>query len=54
MDNRTFDEAIDFARDYYWTYDFCRKMWTQFERLGYLTRAQVDALLRVKSRHYAR
>lgn len=49
MDNRTFDEAIDFARNYRTRFDFCRKMVNQFERLGYLTSRQVAALIRMKS-----
>ena len=46
--NDDFDEAIDYARDRANQNKFCAKMVRQFDILGYLTPAQVRAILKIK------
>jgi hypothetical protein len=49
MNNREFDEALDYARNYARTNKFCGKMVKQFDYIGRLTEGQVRALLRIKA-----
>lgn len=42
------DEALLYAEMYRRTNNFCNKVYKQFEYLGYITPAQVEAVLRIK------
>lgn len=48
MNAAMFDEALEFARNYRTRFEFCGKMVHQFDRFGYLTKRQVEALVKMK------
>ena len=48
-----FDEALDFATEHAGRNRFCAKMVKQFDFLGYLTPAQVRAILKIKDERLA-
>lgn len=46
--NRT-EEALHYAEMHRRTNEFCKKIYKQFDYLGYITSAQVEAILRIKN-----
>lgn len=42
------DQALHFAEMNQRTNEFCKKVWRHFDLLGYISNAQVEAVLRIK------